>query len=258
MHHETNALRSLCLVLALLFLGSATCGEKKKPSLAATNEKDAGPDFAIQGEYVGEVELAGGDKHQVGAQVIALGQGKFRIKFHLGGLPGAGFNGKIIRLADAETKDGKTVISGKLTDPVEKPESKDIKGAIADGVLTTEVDGRTSSFKRLVRTSPTLGAKPPEGAIVLFDGTNADEWKGGKLVEGNLLNNGVYSKRSFKDFKAHLEFRLAFMPMPAAKGGPTAAFIRKDTITKCKSSTASALTARTMNAEPCTPCDRPT
>lgn len=218
----------LCLLLVGVFLGTAVSQEKdkpkKKPNPASTSEKEAGPDFALQGEYVGSVTLPNGDKHNVGAQVIAQGDGKFRIKFHLGGLPGAGWDGKILRFADAETKEGKTVLTGKLTDPAGKDPAKDVKGTIEDGVLTVVVDDNTSTFKRLVRTSPTLGAKPPEGAIVLFDGSNADEWKGGKIVEDKLLNNGIYSKREFKDFKAHIEFRLPFMPHARGQGRANSGF----------------------------------
>ena len=211
---QTICVAGWCLMLILL--GTAPAQEKKKPAKkpapAYTNEMDAGPDFKIQGEYLGEVALADGVTHKVGAQVIALGQGKFRIKFHLGGLPGAGWDGKTTRFAEAQTADGATTISGKFTDPVGKMPAKDVKGTIADGAMSMTVDERTAAFKRVLRASPTVGAKPPEGAIVLFDGTSADEWKNGKLVEGNLLNNGIYSKRQFKDFKAHVEFRLAFMP----------------------------------------------
>jgi hypothetical protein len=214
----------LCLVLVGVLLGTAQSQEGKKPNAAYTSEKEAGPDFAIQGEYVGDVELANGEKHKVGAQVIALGGGKFRVKFHLGGLPGAGWDGRITRLADAQTKDGKAVFVGKLTDPAGEEPAKDIKGNISGGVLTVEVDERTSTFNRLVRTSPTVGAKAPQGAIVLFDGTSAQEWKDGKIVEGNLLNNGIYSKRPFKDFKAHLEFRLPFMPYARDQGRANSGF----------------------------------
>jgi hypothetical protein len=216
------------LLLVSVLVGTAESQEKKKPEAkpnpASTREHDAGPDFAIQGEYIGNVEFANGDKPKVGAQVVAQGDGKFRIKFHLGGLPGAGWDGKTTRFADAITKDGQTVLVGKITDPVGKTPAKDIKGGISEGVLTAEVDGRTSTFKRLTRVSPTLGAKPPAGAIILFDGTSADEWKGGKLVEGSLLNNGIYSKREFKDFKAHLEFRLPFMPYARGQGRSNSGF----------------------------------
>ena len=53
-----------------LLVVSAVHGADNNP--AFTNAKEAGPDFAIQGEYAG----AAGD-HQWGAQVIALGDSKF-------------------------------------------------------------------------------------------------------------------------------------------------------------------------------------
>ena len=68
----------------------------------------------------------------------------------------------------------------------------------------------TQGFKRIVRTQ--LGAtEPPANAIILFDGSNANEWKNGVIEEG-LLSAGTSSKRKFKDFTLHFEFRTSFKP----------------------------------------------
>jgi hypothetical protein len=184
--------------------GKAKKEKKAKPKrVAIIDEKEAGPDFAIQGEYVGTA-----DGIKTGAQVIARGDGKFDVVFFQGGLPGDGFNGKDKILGTAETTDGKVVVNVRNT-----------KGSIADGVMTVNIDGETR-LKRIVRQSPTVGLKPPAGAVVLFDGTEetVKEWNNGKLVEGNLLDNGVLSKRKFNNFILHMEFRLPYMPYSTGQG----------------------------------------
>jgi hypothetical protein len=196
--------------------------EKKQRPPVYTDAKEAGPDFAIQGDYMGEVQH--GDKSTIfGAQVVALGKGKFRVKFLKGGLPGDGWNGKDVLFGDAETKDGKTTLAGKVKN--KEGEIKEYQGTIADGRIAGEVGTEAKfSLKQVFRKSKTEGAKPPTGAIILFDGTNADEWQGGKLVEGNLLNNGISTKRKFKDYKAHIEFRLPFMPESRGQGRGNSGF----------------------------------
>ena len=63
----------------------------------------AGPDFAVQGEYVGTV----GGTYPVGIQVMALGNGAFEGIVHGGGLPGAGWDGPS-RFYLKGQRDGKT------------------------------------------------------------------------------------------------------------------------------------------------------
>jgi hypothetical protein len=180
--------------------------KKQNPKYADPAKVDD-PDVKIQGEYVG-----GEGATALGAQVVALGDGKFDVRVLEGGLPGAGWDGKTQRKASAKTEAGKVSFSG-----------KDVSGVIADGTLSlTSPEGRSLTLKRVERKSPTLGQKPPEGAVVLFGGPeDVDKWNGGKIVElsdGKFLNIGIKSKQKFKDFKLHVEFRLPFQPYDRGQG----------------------------------------
>src|SRR6476659_8678273 len=79
------------------FAADAPKGDPKTPSANAAKapppkayikEADGGPDFAIQGEYLGEA----GDL-KLGIQVIALGKEGFRAVVYRDGLPGDGWFG---------------------------------------------------------------------------------------------------------------------------------------------------------------------
>jgi hypothetical protein len=196
-----------CWLIGLLTLvlaaGSAASqpakpAKPKKPVDTFTDPAEAGPDFRIQGEYEGEAAGAG----KLAAQVVARGDGKFDVYFLAGGLPGAGWDAKTRIKASAVTADGRTTVTG-----------GGWSGTIADGRLTgTTPAGNAFALKQVVRRSPTLGVKPPAGAVVLFDGTSTDAWQGGTLVEGNLLNCGTRSKQAFGAGKYHVEFRTPFKP----------------------------------------------
>jgi len=79
-----------------------------------TDPSIAGPDFQLQGEYLGE--LNHDSKIKIfGAQVISKGDGKFVIKLMAGGLPGQEgfFKDEKPILLTALTENGKTNVQGK-------------------------------------------------------------------------------------------------------------------------------------------------
>lgn len=190
------------LFVALLCSGSATAADNEAP--AFLNAKDAGIDYAIQGEYVGEI---GSEKW--GAHVIATGKGSFKAIGYRGGLPGDGWNG-----------DPGQYVSGKLQGAVALLESD---------TFYVEVDGKALSvfandedeigaFRKVNRKSKTLGAKPPENATILFDGKDVEAWVDGKLMQGEFLGaTNCYSKEKFGDHTLHVEFRTPFMPASAGQ-----------------------------------------
>ncbi|HLW67238.1 MAG TPA: DUF1080 domain-containing protein [Gemmataceae bacterium] len=198
------------LVLAAMFcFPLVALGDDPKVK-QVTDPAKAGPDFAIQGEYVGETLNS---KTKLGVEVIARGDGKFDVNFLPGGLRGEGgdYEKRIEGKGQLDTRQvGVTIIECK---------NNSLKAAIMSGKMSGQTDtGDGLSLKRVIRESKTLGAKPPKDAIILFDGTKADEWKNGKIVDGNLLGSDIDSKREFQDHKGHVEFRLSFMPYARDQG----------------------------------------
>jgi hypothetical protein len=186
-------------VAGLLCLTVGALAADKNP--AFTDPAKAGPDFAFQGEYL---SAEGGERW--GSQVIALGDGKFDVIGYKGGLPGDGWK------RGDETKPGK----GELKDGVVTASGEGWKATIKDGVIAvTDPDGnKIVDLKKTERKSPTLGAKPPQGAKVLFDGTTPDNFENGKIIEDNLLAaSNPTSKAKFQDHTLHIEFRTPFMPL---------------------------------------------
>jgi len=197
---------SILSLTVILCLATSAVAEK---GVAFLDAKSAGPDFALQGEYQGTVDIGDGDE-DFGVQIIALGDGKFRLVVFQGGLPGDGWSrGDQQMVGDGESADGK------ITAVIE---DSDVE--VADGTMTVSNKGQTiGTLKKIERKSPTLGQKPTEGAIVLFDGTSADKFDNGKLVDGNLLGaTNAISKEKLGDHSLHIEFRTPFMPASRSQG----------------------------------------
>jgi hypothetical protein len=179
---------------SFFFISSLPAQEKGKVWTTYKSALAADPDFSIQGEYSSaDIEMA--------VQVVALGAGKFDAYFLTGGLPGDGWDRSKARVK----------IFGELTGNSVFFKNDDISAVLKDSKVTVTQGAVSSILTRVERKSPTLNSKAPEGALVLFDGKNADQWHGGKIKDGLLLH-GTKSKEKFQNYHLHLEFMTPYRP----------------------------------------------
>lgn len=150
------------------------------------------------------------------AQVLPLGGGKYRANL----------------LATFDTESGPVaVMQGMASAETVNFSAEGLSGVIKQGQFTGSKGDQHFSLKRVIRKPPTLGAPPPEGAVVLFNGKNLDAWakKNGKswleedgparwkLVEGDAVeampgSDCIITHRKFGDCKVHVEFRTLGYP----------------------------------------------
>lgn len=170
-------------------------------STPLTAQPPGDPDFKIQGEYVQD---PAGQKGP-GVQLIALGHGKFKAVCYKRGLPGAGWDGKWSSVIQQEGSrgDGSDIV---------KFDGDSFKGEVENGKLRLKGPaGKPMELSRIERKSPTLGMKPPKGAVVLFgDGVNLFDKD--KVTPDGLLMQGAKTTETFSSFSVHIEFLLPYMP----------------------------------------------
>jgi len=196
-------------------------------------------DYQYQGEYAAE---------GLGAQVIALDKGAFQAVLYPGGLPGAGWDGKNKILMEGKLKEKSVILhaaKGKKrylgNSPAEFSATRDFppqghkeySGVISGKKLEGKTDkGKTFSLTKANRVSPTMVKKSPKGAIVLFDGSNKDEWQGGRVDEKTKLLNtdgsDIRTKRKFNDYLMHIEFLLPYRPAARGQGRGNSGFYQVD------------------------------
>ena len=194
---------SVLCVLIVVELALNVQAAQNDANLTWTDPNEAAAedvDFRFQGEY-------GVDQKEQpwGVQVITLGGGQFDAYLLEGGLPGLGWDRQRTRVKLSGTRQGDAVI---LASPEAAVQARVEKGRIKvqrEGAVVADLPG-------LVRRSPTLGARPPEGAVVLFDGTSAKAWINGKVENALLPNTDIMTKQKFSDYHLHLEFRTPYKP----------------------------------------------
>ena len=196
---------AFCLALAL-----ASCATPR--ALEQDEHMSLDP---VMGDWEGHRVTSSGVVVPLCAQVIALGDGAYRAVL----LDEFGKPSKALAPLDFRLEGEVLVFSGVPA----------MNARLSDGWIDGSFPGDEAvSFKlrRISRLSPTLGAKAPPGATVLFDGTSLDGWArvegpggpaGWNLVEGEAMevvggSGSIMTKKTFKDVHLHLEFRTPFMP----------------------------------------------
>jgi hypothetical protein len=192
--------------LSLLIAGSVLAADpavkpavaKPKPPPAPTylTPEAGGQDFKDQGEFKNDWG---------GAQVIALGNDNFRLVSYKGGLPGDGWDKETKQEINGKREGDKIVFTG----------ANNYRAELANGKITINTDsGGPYTMEKTVRRSPTEGAKPPAGAIVLFgEDKNVDAWKNGHTDDRGLFAAGASTKQQFTNYTMHCEFLLPFKPL---------------------------------------------
>jgi len=190
-------------------------------SLYAADER------AVMGNWEGRWSGLDFGEGPISAQIIAEGKGSFRAVISVS-VEGSGpFAGEM----KGEDKGDTVVFKGTVDVGSEYGGVYEIVGAVSKATFAGDFSGSQSrggfELKKVRKTSPTLGAKPPEGAIVLFDGkdfsklvkskTEPNPW----LPVGDAMevrNGSVQTVQEFGSFKLHLEFRTPFEPEARGQG----------------------------------------
>lgn len=235
-------MRMLHFTCALAMLGLSTSlamAQKAKEVWTDPHDSTLPVDFKIQGEYVGD---------HLGVQVIALGKGTFQAVVLPGGLPGAGWDGKNKSLmagkldgdgAKFEPAAGKRNYLAQNPDQFSAtskfpPTGQTDYSATTNGTVLrlSGPDGKALELKKTTRESPTLGAKAPEGAIVLFDGSNKEAWNAGRVDEKTKFLNtdgaDIRTKKKFNSYTMHVEFLLPYRPDARGQGRGNSGFYQVD------------------------------
>jgi len=217
---KNNAVRLALVALTVLIVFSCSqvqAKPKKAPVKEAIDiDKVEGAEF--MGDYAGTRTMNDGKKTPVVAQVLATGDGNHTVT----NLPQFDKRVKPFCTLKGKVEGGKLVVSSGPKNCV-----------ISGGKFTGGCPKCKFEMKKVVRLSPTMGAKPPAGAMVLLGADTKDlnkEWKSSKgkefswfLRPGGVMQcrartGGAVTKKTFGIAKIHLEFRTPFLPKARGQG----------------------------------------
>src|SRR5688500_8810127 len=94
---------SYAVAVTAVTAGLAACALAQGRPAAFISASEAGPAYAIQGDYTGRA-----GEERLGAQVIAMGKDAFQAVFYSGGLPGDGWDQRFRTRVDGKTSGSQT------------------------------------------------------------------------------------------------------------------------------------------------------
>lgn len=160
---------------------------------------------------MGEYQTAG--QNGVLARIIPEGDNNYRA---------------VVYAPNADGTTGRVELTGKWENNQIAFSGNDWTGTWNADKLKLSNAGKDWEFARHNRTSPTLGQRPPQGAVVLLpyvpdQPTNLNEWQNTNWLlmnDGSMrVNNGDNrTKREFGDFKLHIEWMAPLMPKDRGQG----------------------------------------
>lgn len=190
---------------------------------AYTDPAEADEDFRFQGEYEGTfVGSVDGKplREVIGAQVVALGDGKFSVVCCRGGLPTTGSwkneepkRGTGTRVGGVVHVEGLDWFGGPLRGIIEEERLKVLtgNGTFDIGAVLSKRMGVPFNMQVL-----------PPGAVVLSDGPGPiDEtatFVDGRLDDDGWLMTGATTRQEFGDALWHVDFRLPYQPFDRGQG----------------------------------------
>ena len=161
------------------------------------------PSFALVGEFVGSLGSDQETPDMLALQIRCVGGTDFEAVSFRGGLPGRPEHlPQTLKMIGR--RNGKTLIlsGGPWAIFVHR-----------DHCLIVDQEGQLlGRLERVIRQSPTLGAAPPQDAVVIFDGSDVEQFMSAEMTEDGLLKEGAQIKPMFQDFNLHAEFRIPYMP----------------------------------------------
>ena len=198
---------------AVLALGLAACATTHDMSTTGASAPAMAGD-PIMGDWQGYRVTTSGTVLPLAVQIVSYGENSYEAA--------------VSENFEYRDPDRFVVPLQRKGDAFTTPDDPGFRATIKDGVLNgSSPRGNIASFtlRKVQRTSPTMGALPPAGALVLFDGKDLSQWKvaakderpaGWKLVDGAMEvapgSGSIVTKKTFKDCDLHLEFRTPYMP----------------------------------------------